>query len=48
MRSMSWKWGVLLGFWIGVSFMAIADVGDVHFCVGQCDGKGLTLWGTSR
>lgn len=35
-------------FWIGFAFgcvfgcvfIAAMDFGDVHFCVGQCDGKG--------
>jgi len=31
------------GFVFGCLFMAILNIGDVHICVGECDGGGFTL-----
>lgn len=44
MRRSSWCWGALIGFWLGIIFMAVTDVGDLHFCIGQCDSAGITVW----
>ena len=40
--------GLLLGFWVGVVFMALTDVADLHVCIGQCDGQGVTLFGAPK
>lgn len=32
-----------VGFLAGVLLMALADVTDLHLCVGECDGKGISL-----
>ena len=34
----------LSGFVGGVILMALADVTDLHMCVGECGGNQFTLW----
>jgi len=43
-RNAAWRWGWLIGFWAGVLFMALADVTDLHICMGECDNRGTTLF----
>ena len=35
------KW--LAGFFIGILLMAILDLGDLHICMGECDGAGYDI-----
>lgn len=34
-----------VGFLWGMAFIAAMNVGDVHLCVGECDGAGISLIG---
>lgn len=43
MRRCFW-WGVLAG----ISFIAALDLGDVHVCVGECDGAGYDIAGPRK
>ena len=37
-----------IGFVFGILFMAILDFGDMHICVGECDGAGYDIMGTNK
>jgi hypothetical protein len=37
----TWRWWS--GFIWGCVFMTALNIGDVHICVGECDGAGLSL-----
>ena len=39
LRSRFW-WGFLAGLIV----MSLLNIGDVHVCVGECDGEGITIW----
>jgi hypothetical protein len=34
-----------IGFLYGVIAMALLNLGDIHLCVGECDGEGFSIQG---